>query len=490
MKTVLHISTTATQGWQKGKSGWQMLTGPATGPVWAVTDLAEEDFAPIRVPRLFGRDRSDYIQRQLANRFPSTPFRAAVAGLAGAGFMERVLPSQQLLVGVDAAERIQSAVDSQRGALAGLWTQSMLMALLGRHPQLPPALFVVMPGRGKLRIVFLKDRVPVLTRLAPLTDQASEQAQELARTLRHLENTRVIARSGQRYAVLFLGESVDLGPDLAALGLDLLAPPAPWSDVAAPDWQGVLFDLALQSPVGHLAPLQQRGAFLGQRLGRICWAATALCLGLAVWAADHQARAAWAAQEERAQVLAQVRQVQAGLTKTEQALKHAGVPPQALRQAVSVYQRELAGDASMAQAMLRVAQVVGSAESLRARRFEWRHLPTGEAACAGAAALPGGAARPAGVNAEPRAVELKLELGLEGDSTPLARSQIVAEISRKLSQLPGSKLLLDPQRERARQALSSEGGREALHWCLALARTRDADPDALAPRPRTEVLRR
>ncbi len=490
MKTVLHISAKATQCWQRGKNGWQLHSGVGAGPVWAITDLAEEDFAPIQVPRLFGRDRSDYIQRQLASRFPATVFRAAIAGRGGAGFVERLLPAQQLLVGVDAAERIQSAVDSQGGALAGLWTQSMLLALLGRHSRLPPTLLLVMPATAGLRIVFLKDRIPLLTRLAPCADQADEQAAQLLRTLRHLENTRVVARSGQRYGVLFLGESAGLGAALAALGLDLLAAPAPWQGLAATDWQGVLFDLALQSPVGQLAPLRQRSAFVGQRLGRACWAATLLCLGLTGWAANRQAQAALQAQTERAQMLSQVQQVQAGLTQSEPALQQARVSPQALRQAMSAYQQELAGEPSLAQAMRRVAQVVSRTATLRAHGFEWRHLSKGDAACAGAAALSGAAAQRAGANAQAMAVELRLELAPQGEATPQEQRQTLAEISHQLSQLPEVQLLLDPLRERRLQALSNAGERESLRWCLTLARAAEAAPSSPAPTARTEALAR
>lgn len=79
MATVLHISAAGPVWWEKTAAGWGSASGPGQGPVWVVTDLAEEAFVEINVPRIFGADRVSYIQRQLASKFPETVFRLALA---------------------------------------------------------------------------------------------------------------------------------------------------------------------------------------------------------------------------------------------------------------------------------------------------------------------------------------------------------------------------------------------------------------------------
>ena len=78
MKTVLHLTPGGSQYWLKGRDGWQPHDGPPSGPVWVVTDLAEEGFAEIQIPRIFGRDRQNYVSRQVASRFPDTPYRTTL----------------------------------------------------------------------------------------------------------------------------------------------------------------------------------------------------------------------------------------------------------------------------------------------------------------------------------------------------------------------------------------------------------------------------
>lgn len=485
MKTLLHIGPQGTQCWQKSKAGWQFQKDVPQGPVWAVTDLAEEGFAEIQIPRIFGRDRRDYIRRQLAHQFPDTPFRAAIAW-AGGSFMDRLAPQSQLLVGVDAAERIQAALDAQHAALAGLWSTSLLLALLGRHPQLPPELFVVMPGNGGLRIVFLKDRHPVLTRLAPSSDLPTEQAGEIARTLRHLENTRAVAPSERRCAVLALGETAGLAAALAAQRLELVAPPAPWQSAAPPDWQLALFDLALKSPRGQLAPLQQRSAFLGQRLNRTACGGAALVFGVTLWAVSSQLQGAVDAQRKRDQTLTQLQQRHGELAQTEQGIKRWGVTPEVLRLAVNLDAQEVAMAPAIGDAMASIAGIVSDNAPMRVRRFDWHLLSGSDLACASASAaglfgsVP--AAKTEAASELAPKVELKLELALDGDATPQANARLLSKISQALSRLPEAKLLLDPARDHAMQALSSDSATQAATWCLTLAQGRST-PQAARPHP-------
>ena len=476
MKTLLHIGPHGAQCWQKSQAGWQLQTDAPTGPVWALTDLTEEGLAQIQIPRLLGRDRRDYTRRQLAHRFPDTLFRIALAQRGSGSFMQRLAAPSQLLLAVDANECLQAALVSQAATLAGLWSTSMLLALIGRHPNLPPDLFIVKPGRGGLRVVFLQDRCPVLTRLAPATDQATEQAAEIARTLHHLENTREIARSKRRHAVLFLGESAGLAAALAAQGLDRVTPPPPWHNGYPRDWQFALFDLALKSPIGQLAPLEQRAAFLGQRLRRSAYAASALVLGMAGFAGNGQFQASVATQHERDQIQTQVQQVQVELAQAKQGAGRWSVTPQRLRLALSLDQQEVTMAPDIAAAMSSVAEIVEHHAPARVRRLDWQLLSGADVACVARGSNSAPATTTESANALPHPVELRLELALDATATAQARTRTLAEMTRELSQLSGATLLLDPARERFENTLSSDSQAPTANWCLTLANPLDPQP--------------
>ena len=137
MKTVLHLTYSGPQLWNKGRAGWQACDGPADGPVWVVTDLAEESFAEIQIPRIFGRDRQGFIARQLASRFPDTLFRTTLPAVPSGSFMDRIASPRLTLLGVDAAERINSSLDALPTPIAGVWAMSMLLALLASRRGCP-----------------------------------------------------------------------------------------------------------------------------------------------------------------------------------------------------------------------------------------------------------------------------------------------------------------------------------------------------------------
>ena len=78
LKTLLHLAPDGAQLWQKTKGQWLPLDRAHRGSVWIVTDMAEETISEIKVPRLYGRDRAGFINRQLSSRFPETPYKLAL----------------------------------------------------------------------------------------------------------------------------------------------------------------------------------------------------------------------------------------------------------------------------------------------------------------------------------------------------------------------------------------------------------------------------
>jgi hypothetical protein len=106
---------------------------------------------------------------------------------------------------LDAKERIDQVLDNLDAKVAGLWSTSGLLARLGASKTLPDNLFVVVPGLQSMRILFLKERVPIISRLIREPSTSQLVTAEIIRTLRHLENTKVIERNSEKPPVLVLG---------------------------------------------------------------------------------------------------------------------------------------------------------------------------------------------------------------------------------------------------------------------------------------------
>jgi hypothetical protein len=471
MKTVLYIGPKESQYWQRSTSGWQRLQRAPTEPVWAVTDLAEETVTEIAVPRVFGRDRAAFLERQLASRFADTPFRAALPGPASGSLAQRFAPPRQCLLAVDAPQRIQAALDASAAPLVGLWSGAMLLSQLGQHPTLPSDLFLALPGNGQLRIVFLKNRQPVLFRLAPAGEQPADQANEIVRTLRHLESTRAVDATQRRLPVWVLGPTEGMDAALQAQGLDLL-PPAPWLK-APSDWRLPLFDLALTSPAGQLAPASLRSEFAARRLRRAAYGLSAAVLACTLWAVSAPLFAGLDAQRQRASALAELQQGAAALSATEQGIRSFGVAPEMLHRAIRLDDQEVASAPKLGTALSGLAAALERNGPHHVSRLDWRLLQRSEPACVKAAQTTGSdmLANDALAAADEHRAELEVALQPRPEGAARSRASVLVEVSTELAQWPGATLWLDPARRAAREVLSSTVPAEPLPaiWCLGLS---------------------
>lgn len=476
MKNVLHLTSSGSQLWRKSRDGWQTSDGPPVGSVWVVTDLAEESFAEIQIPRIFGRDRQGFIARQLASRFPDTPYRTTLSPRPTGGLMDRLAPPRQTLVGLDAAQRVNSALDTLTAPVAGVWAMSMLLAQIGCKKTLPPELFVVLPAPDALRIVFIKNRIPVLSRLIPGVIEARDQAAEITRTLRHLENIRVLDRAERRHGVLLLSDAQDMASLLAPDRLDLLPAPPPWTTSSPSDWRFALFDLALTSPPGQLAPLARRTKYVATRLRPPAYAAAALSLILALWASVGNLRDISAYNAGSNQTQGNIQSLATRLSDVELKMAGFGVPAELVRRAVTLEREEITLAPSLATHMQQLGQIVAQDDAARLTQLEWRIVPTGQTVCAlGAPRVAGNSEPPAVADtAEPkRVVEISFNVALAQEQPSRARAQSVAGLSAKLRELKGVTLVQDPGKGLELVTLSGGGTSptpdKPLSWCLTLA---------------------
>lgn len=492
MKTVLHLTTAASQLWSKDAHGWQPQVGPARGPVWVLTDLAEEAFAEVTIPRIFGRDRQAFVARQLAARFPDTRYRTMLAPAAGGGLMHRLAPPRQPMLGIDAAARIDAAVDSLSTPLVGVWATSLLLAQIGADKSLPKELFVVLPGQDALRIVVLKDRLPVLSRLVTGISRASERVSEIVRTLRHLENTRVLERGARRHGVLVLGDNAGMADLLAADQMDLL----PWSGQGGKQpqtWPDALFDLVVNAPAGQLAPLDKRTEFVATQVRAVAYGAALVCVLASLWASADNLSSMWSAQSQVAQARAQVQQLMAQGDEIDRKMIGFGVTAEVVRRAVALDVQEVANAPSLEAQMRQLGVAVGRFPGVHVTQLEWRVLPPGRAACPSAAANSGSPVQ-ATITSEPapasdaepsaRLVELSLDITLPESLREKAHLDTVAALSAAMRKIDGASLLRDPARDLAQAAMSGGGtsfdAGKSRSWCLSLPGVRGSTPTGVA----------
>lgn len=491
MKHLLYLGPDGRQLWCKTTEGWQLTRTEPGEPVWVVSDYAEESFAEIEIPRLFGRDRSAFVTRQLLTRFPDTRFRAAIPSPQTGGLMERLAPTRQLLIGINNPERLDSELGTR--PIAGIWPISQLISLFSQNRKLPAELLVVLPHADALRIVYLRQHTPILTRLAPTSGSTSAQIEEILRTRRYLENTRAIERD-QACPILLLGHSQPFSSQLAAAQFELIPPPAPWDSQPPADWRFPLFDLAVQTPPGQVAPIAQRTDFLAQRLRQTAWVTASVALLAGLWAASDNLSAILATlkQEKLSQI--EIQRLTIQKTEVEQKTAGFGVDPELLRRAIALDDEEIVSVPDFRRVLQQLAQAIGAFPELRLKELEWQLLAAGSKPCAKESTLsaPETATSPpenAGEDPQPapaRRLEISLQIALPDTYGPRDQAQLLRKISQQLGRLAGAKLIHDPASQLERGVLQSapDGQREKRQsWCLTLPGDhRPAPPDPAGTR--------
>ncbi|MBU3739044.1 MAG: hypothetical protein FGM55_08840 [Rhodoferax sp.] len=491
MKTLAYLTPAGTEFWLKSSAGWEPSEVPQGGPVWMVTDLAEESLSDIQVPRLFGRDRSGYIQRQLASKYPESPYRMALPPPAGGTLMARLAPPRQTLLGLDAAGRIDELLDELAIPIAGLWTTSQLLSSIATHRSVPADSFVVLPHADRLRILFFKQRVPIISRLVRDATTPGAQVAEIVRTLRHLENTKVLDRDGKRHSVVVLGGGQGMQEALSKESLMMVAAPRPWRDLQPEGLKYQLFDLALRSPPGQLLPLKRRTGYVAIQVRRIAYALGVAALTFGGWQALNVWQDLDNSQSALARVQADTRKHSGELAGVDRDLKAYGVSADLVRRVIQMDQTEIISAPSMSAHLWSLARAIGSDPGLRLVELDWSVVTPGSPVCDSPAT--GDAAATTGAEAatgDPGMFSrVSFSVRIPSGRSSKARSQAIIDLTDRLRSTPGVKVLTDPMRGLAEASLSGslskEGANSALSWCLAVGRPTLKAPEPAASAPRS-----
>lgn len=472
MKYVLYLSPTDRQLWRKAAQGWQLVSGEPDGPVWVVADLAEESITEHRTPRLFGRDRAAFVDRQVATRYPDTPYRGSMLNVKPDDLVGRLIPTQYVFFGIDATERLNAELDAIKAPIAGVWPASLLMGELARDRSAYPDLFVVLPGHETLRIVYVKNRTPVLTRLTITPNESSAQIEELVRTLRHLENTQVVSRERKAQPVLLLGNSENFSARLDAARMTLVELPRRERHPVA-DWRHSLFDLALKSPPGQVAPLARRVSYLSARLNRLAQYLAFFIVIAGIGAASSNLFSIYRMIEQRVSSSDMIADLDQDISDINANIARYGVAPDTVRRAITLYEDEIAGVPGMDAHLRLLSQVLSKDPNLRLREFQWRLLAPGADPCLSTAAATeaSGGADAKAPGSDQRRVELSFDLVVPETYGPRDRAQTLRAISGELSAIPNSTIWQDANKELASGSL--RGGTilstaARLSWCLTL----------------------
>lgn len=476
MNRVLFITPGESRWWRREGGDWVSGSAESDDPVWVVTDLAEESLNEFKVPRLYGRDRSAFVQRQVAGRYPDTPFCGAIPNPAQGDPLGSLVPTRYVMFGIDAAERIDTELDAMRAPLAGLWPISMLMGVLASHRTLPPDLFVVLPGPESLRIVYLRNRIPILTRLTLTPDQPDAQIDEIVRTIRHLENTQAVSRDSKGFPVLFLGDSTRIEPLLAPARLTRVELPQKGAAVVS-DWRHALFDLVLKSPVGQVAPLARRVGFLSAKLSRIARYLALLIFIVGLFAASSNLLSIYRKVEQRLAVAEQIEDLDQQIDGLNAHIASYGVSPDIVRKAMALAENEIDSAPDIEPYLRMVSQTIARDPNLRIKELQWRLIAPGVEPCVaslaqGGATGSGGEAKTPG--SDVRRVELGFELGIPESYGPRDRALTLRAVSGAVATVEGVTVLLDANKEQASGSLrggSIVSGATQLKWCLTLPGT-------------------
>ena len=492
LKTLLHLAPDGAQLWQKAKGQWLPVDRAQSGSVWVVTDMAEETISEIQVPRLYGQDRSGFINRQLTSRFPETPYKIALPASSQTSLLNRLAPLRQTLLALDAKERIDQVLDELDAKVAGLWSTSGLLARLGASKTLPGNLFVVVPGLQSMRILFLKERVPIISRLISEPSTSQLVNAEIIRTLRHLENTKVIERNSEKPPVLVLGNREGIAQGLLDEQLLLIEVPAALRKVASSDFKFALFDLAIQSPPGQLAPLSRRTAHIAAAVGRWAYTIAAAIICFAVWNLLASFQQIQDVRASIARSQGTLTELGRKLTMVDKSIAAYPVTSELVKNTIRLERDELLSAPSLPRQLTSITEALAADPALRLGRLDWSiQSPTGPFCPKDTAIVPATAVAPSAPASDAAArtsrSRISFDLVLPPTLTGKARTSVIAAVSERLASVPGVTLQLDPAKLQIASSLAG-GSRPAdtapvaLAWCLDVS---NASP-SLAPSERTK----
>lgn len=474
MKTVMFISSSGARYFRRDTGIWQLIEKPDhEDKLWVIANLPEEMLEAFKLPLLFGRDRSSFLERHLVAAFPHSEYRAAPV-ISGS----LLKPSTAVLSGLTTAETVTSKLSKLDVPIAGVWGISLLLTLLLKRLAIANIMLVI-PSERHLRILVLKDGIPLLTRCVHRYSEDNDKdkdsdANEILRTRQHLENRRIFEHDAIP-PILYLGDSASTGKNLTDAGLKLLPLPDALTPKGDAAYLHPLFEFVASSPRGQLAPLQLRARHLAESLRRAAFAGIAASLLAVILFGQEDFRALIDLHGREQTLNANLQQTTRERDLLAGRISASGTDPALVRQATTFAALEMEAPPTL-ESILQFAATIADLPQVRIKSLTFRFPKQGERYCQGQSAIPlfsGSEPSDSGNAAAPqRFSELQFSILLTENLTPAAQIDIRKRISAALKARDGVQLMQDPAAFSLINTLKGGFGMETASadnlWCMSV----------------------
>lgn len=489
MKTVLFINSSGARYYRRDGGLWLLIDKPdRKDRLWVIANLPEEMLESFKVPLLFGRDRSHFLERHLTAALPHSQYRAAPM-ITGNLFR----PGIAALTGLTTAEAVTSKLDKLNLPIAGVWGISILLTRLARGVSLSDVVLAV-PSVHYLRILVLKDGIPVLTRCVHRYSEDSDHdndsdANEILRTRQHLENRHIFEHDAMP-AVLYMGDTTSVGAYLSRAGLTLLPLPATLAPRGDAGYLHPLFELVTSSPRGQLAPLQLRARHLAENLRRIAYFGMATTLLTAVLCGQQDFRALISLHGRGSALQEEMLAVTDEQGRLEGRISASGKDPALVRQATKFAALEMNAVPTPESLLQFTAAAITDLPQVRIKSLSFRFPKPGDSYCRGqsvtelplikqkidlsqlAGSKPSDAGTDELTGMPPRFTELQFSILLTDNLAPAALVEIRKRISTALNARAGVQLMQDPAAFSLINTLKGGIGMDTTQaenlWCMSV----------------------
>jgi hypothetical protein len=481
MKTVLLIHASSAQYFRREQGLWRLIDQPGDqDKLWVIANLAEETQEAFHLPTLYGRDRSHYLQRRLINSFPHSLYRAAP--LISGNWLK---PGFAMVTGLTSADIVSSKLDKLAIPVAGVWGMATLLTLLLKQLAITNVL-LVMPGVHYLRILVIKDGIPVLTRCVQRYREESD-SDEILRTRQHLEHHRVFEHESLP-PVLYLGDAAQIIAPLTSSGLTVLPVPDALSARGDAAYLHPLFEYVTSSPAGQLAPTQLRVSHLAENVRRAAYAGIMICLLATILFGQEDFRTLLSLHRREQELNSELQQASAERAQLTGRIIASGLDPARVRQATTFSALEIDAAPTPEAILQLAATAIADLPQVRIKNLTYRFPKQGERYCQGHTVIdvplvnqkielgipPGSKPDEGNTDNSPpaRYTELQFSILLTENLAPVAEAEIRKRISAVLKGTQGIQLIDDPAAFSLINTLKGGIGMDTTRsenlWCMSV----------------------
>jgi len=480
MKTVLLINPSGARYFNRVKGVWHLTDQPGhNARLWVIANLPEETLEAFNFPFLIGRDRSNFLERRLLSAFPHSQYRAAPV-ISGGLFKS----GTAVLTGFTSADAVSSQIDELDISVTGVWGTAMLLTLLARRLAMAN-IILAMPSAHHLRILVIKDGLPVLTRCVRRysednDDENDSDANEILRTRQYLENHRTFEHHAIP-SVLYMGDASAVGEHLTQAGFKLLPLPKALSPNGDAGYSHALFEHVISSPRGQLAPLQLRARHLVENLREASYIGMAASLFAVVLFGQSDFRTLMDLHQREHTLLADMQLATSERDQLADNISASGKDPALVRQSTRFAVLEM-DNAPTLEALFKVAEnAIADLPQVRIKSLTFRLPKAGERYCREQSIidlplLSGSKPDDSGMNdaaGQPlRHAELQFTILLTDNLTPAAQTEIRKRISTNIKNMHGIQLMDDPAAFSLINTLSGGLGLDTPqaenNWCMSV----------------------